>query len=75
MGGAPPPWGLAGANETWISLQSDSDWREIRFHLKLCFSLLGDPLRTASGARVLSPLAGFLPLPPAPSSLLLVNSA
>ncbi len=34
--GALPPWGAAGANEneSWVSLQSDSDWSETNFHLK-----------------------------------------
>ena len=39
--GPSSPWGPAGANESWISLQSDSDWREINFHLNLYFLYLG----------------------------------
>ena len=34
VGGPSSPWGLPGSNESWISLQSDSDWIEISFHLK-----------------------------------------
>ena len=42
------PWGLAGANESWISLQSDSDWSEINFHLKFVPPAPGNPLLKAS---------------------------
>ena len=48
VGGPSSPWGLAGANESWISLQSDSDWSEINFHLKFVPPVPGNPLLKAS---------------------------
>ena len=48
VGGPSSPWGLAGANESWISLQSDSDWSEINFHLKFVPPVPGSPLLETS---------------------------